>query len=244
VTGRNRLALATADVPLEPNATSRTAVAGVEAVCDPFGALYLPETRTLVVSDLHLEKGAAFARRGSLLPPYDTLSTLTILDAVLGRYDPRVVVSLGDNFHDRVGAALLPDLFRDRIVAMARGRDWIWINGNHDPDGAVGLPGISADELHFAGLAFRHEPSAVAVAGEVAGHLHPAATVRRRDRSVRRACFATDGTRMVMPAFGVMTGGLDLGHRALAGLFDRQSLVAHMLGRDRVYAVRFANLIG
>ena len=243
VTGRMRFALATADVPFDPETASRTMVAGVEAVCDPFGALYLPDTRTLVVSDLHLEKGAAFARRGSLLPPYDTLATLTILDAVIARYDPRVVVSLGDNFHDRVGAALLPDLFRERIVAMARGRDWIWINGNHDPDGAAGLPGISADELHFAGLAFRHEPTTVAVAGEVAGHLHPSATVRRRDKSVRRACFATDGARMVMPAFGVMTGGLDLRNRALATLFDRQSLVAHMLGRDRIYAVRFANLI-
>ncbi len=244
MTGRTRFALATADVAFDPGMASRTAVAGVEAVCDPFGALFLPATRTLVVSDLHLEKGAAFARRGSLLPPYDTLATLTVLDAVIARYDPHVVISLGDNFHDRVGSALLPDLFRDRIVAMARGRDWIWINGNHDPDGAAGLPGISADELHFAGLAFRHEPTEVAVVGEVAGHLHPSATVRRRDKSVRRACFATDGARMVMPAFGVMSGGLDLRHRALAGLFDRQSLVAHMLGRDRVYAVRFGNLIG
>ena len=244
VTGRMRFALATADAPFDPETASRTTVAGVEAVCDPFGGLYLPETRTLVVSDLHLEKGAAFARRGSLLPPYDTLATLTILDAVIARYDPRVVVSLGDNFHDRVGAAMLPDLFRERIVAMARGRDWIWINGNHDPDGAADLPGISADELHFAGLAFRHEPSLVAFAGEVAGHLHPSATVRRRDKSVRRACFAADGARMVMPAFGVMSGGLDLRHRALAGLFDRENLVAHMLGRDRIYPVRFANLIG
>lgn len=244
VTGRMRYALATADAPFDPHAASRTAIAGVEAVCDPFGALYLPETRTLVVADLHLEKGAAFARRGNLLPPYDTLSTLTVLGAVIARYDPRVVVSLGDNFHDRVGAALLPDFFRERIVAMARGRDWIWISGNHDPDGAADLPGTSADELHFAGLAFRHEPTAVAVSGEVAGHLHPSATVRRRDKSVRRACFATDGARMVMPAFGVMTGGLDLRHRALAGLFDRQSLVAHMLGRDRIYPVRYASLIG
>ncbi|CAG1015893.1 hypothetical protein RHIZO_05191 [Rhizobiaceae bacterium] len=244
MTGRTRFAMATADIAFNPAAASRTTIAGVEAVCDPFGALFLPGTRTLVVSDLHLEKGAAFARRGSLLPPYDTLATLTILDAVIARYDPHVVISLGDNFHDRVGSALLPDLFRDRIVAMARGRDWIWINGNHDPDGAAGLPGISADELHFAGLAFRHEPTEVAVVGEVAGHLHPSATVRRRDKSVRRACFATDGARMVMPAFGVMSGGLDLRHRALAGLFDRQSLVAHMLGRDRVYVVRFGNLIG
>lgn len=243
LTALARYARAMADAPFDPATASRAIVAGVEAVCDPFGALFLPETRTLVVSDLHLEKGAAYARRGSLLPPYDTLATLTILDAVIARHDPRVVISLGDNFHDRVGAALLPELFRDRIVAMAMGRDWIWINGNHDPDGAAGLPGTSADELHFAGLSFRHEPSAVAVAGEIAGHLHPAATVRRREKSVRRACFATDGERMVMPAFGVTTGGLDLRHQALAMLFDHERLVAHMLGRDRIYPVRFTNLI-
>lgn len=244
LTARMRFALATAATPFDPETTSRTTIAGVEAVCDPFGALFLPETRTLVVSDLHLEKGAAFARRGSLLPPYDTLATLTILDAVIGRYDPRVVISLGDNFHDRAGSALLPDVFRDRIVAMACDRDWVWINGNHDPDGAAGLPGISADELHFAGLVFRHEPAALPAEGEIAGHLHPSATVRRRDKSVRRACFATDGARMVMPAFGVLTGGLDLRHRAFASLFHKPNLVAHLLGRDRIYAVRFANLIG
>ena len=135
-----------------------TAVHGVAAVCDPLGALYMPDAAILVVSDLHLEKGAAFARRGMMLPPYDTLATLTVLSAVISRYDPKLVVSLGDNFHDRVGSAHLPEAFRSLISEMARGRDWIWINGNHDPDGTVDLPGASADEMHYAGLTFRHEP--------------------------------------------------------------------------------------
>ncbi len=239
----NRLALAAAQIEDFGSLTARTVVAGVEAMCDPFGALYLPQTRLLVISDLHLEKGAAFARRGMLLPPYDTLATLKILSAVIARHDPAIVVSLGDNFHDRVGSAHLPDMFRREIAEMARGRDWIWINGNHDPDGATGLPGQSADELHYAGLAFRHEPSLSAGHGEIAGHLHPSATVRRRDKSVRRPCFATDGRRMLMPAFGVTTGGLDLRHRAMAGLFERENLIAHLLGRDRVYSVRFSNLL-
>jgi DNA ligase-associated metallophosphoesterase len=227
-----------------PDLPERIAINGVHAVCDPLGGLHLPDHDVLVVSDLHLEKGSAFARRGMMLPPYDTLSTLKILQAIIARHDPKTVISLGDNFHDRVGSALMPDMFRQMIVDMARGREWIWINGNHDPDGAASLPGTSLDELRLAGLTFRHEPSAEPFAGEIAGHLHPAAIVRRREKSVRRACFATDGTRLVMPAFGVTTGGMDLAHPTICSLFDQTRLIAHMLGRDRIYSVRFANLKG
>ncbi|WP_245505052.1 MULTISPECIES: ligase-associated DNA damage response endonuclease PdeM [unclassified Neorhizobium] len=217
-------------------------VNGVLAVCDPLGGLYLPETGTLVVSDLHLEKGAAFARRGMMLPPYDTVATLNILSAVITRYDPKLVISLGDNFHDRKGSKYLAPELRALIAGMARGRDWIWINGNHDPDGTVDLPGSCADELIYGGLVFRHEPSLISGKGEIAGHLHPSATVRRREKSVRRPCFASDGSRLLMPAFGVLAGGLDLRHQAMHGLFDREKLVAHLLGRDRIYSVRYTNL--
>lgn len=219
-------------------------LSGVAAVCDLSGALYLPDHDTLVVSDLHLEKGAAFARRGQLLPPYDTQATLKLLDAVVTRYQPKTVISLGDNFHDRVGSALMPLPFREMISAIARGRDIVWINGNHDPDGTINLPGNSVDEYRLAGLTFRHEPSLAHGRGEVAGHLHPAATVRRREKSVRRPCFATDGSRMIMPSFGVTTGGLDLRHKAFTGLFARADLIAHLLGRDRIYSVRYGNLMG
>jgi len=224
--------------------TEEILVHGVAAVCDPLGGLYLPELGMLVVSDLHLEKGAAFARRGMMLPPYDTVATLKILQAAIARYNPKVVISLGDNFHDRKGSRLLSADLRAMIADMARGRDWIWINGNHDPDGATDLPGISTDELVYGGLVFRHEPSLLAGKGEIAGHLHPSATVRRREKSVRRPCFACDGHRLLMPAFGVLAGGLDLGHKAMHGLFQHDSLVAHLLGRDRIYSVRYGSLLG
>ncbi|PZM12321.1 ligase-associated DNA damage response endonuclease PdeM [Rhizobium tubonense] len=238
----NRLALARETNGLVAAPGVETTVHGVAAVCDPFGALYLPDAGILVVSDLHLEKGAAFARRGMMLPPYDTLATLTVLAAVISRYDPKLVISLGDNFHDRVGSQFLPEAFRSLIVTMARGREWVWINGNHDPDGTVALPGHSMDQMTHSGLTFRHEPRTGPQAGEIAGHLHPSATVRRREKSIRRPCFATDGTRLLMPAFGLMSGGLDLKHKAMAGLFDRTSLVAHLLGRDRIYSVRYGSL--
>lgn len=237
------MALAASETPPAASAAEIT-LHGVAAVCDPFGALYLPDFSCLVVSDLHLEKGAAFARRGMMLPPYDTLATLSLLSALIARYDPRMVISLGDNFHDRRGSELMPAPFRETVEELARGREWIWINGNHDPDGIFGLPGQSADELVLSGLVFRHEPSLISGRGEVAGHLHPSATVIRRGKAVRRPCFATDGIRLIMPAFGVLTGGLDLRHKAMQGLFDRNTLIAHLLGRDRIYSVRFANLIG
>ncbi|MCR9137789.1 MAG: ligase-associated DNA damage response endonuclease PdeM [Alphaproteobacteria bacterium] len=226
--------------------TADIEISGVPAVCDPLGALFLPESQTLVVSDLHLEKGAAFARRGMMLPPYDTALTLQLLELVIGRYDPVRVISLGDSFHDRHGAAGLPSASDGKLRALISGREWFWIAGNHDPDQPADLEGHCVQELYFDGLCFRHEPVAdpQTANGEIAGHLHPAARVVRRNKGVRRPCFATDGSRLVLPSFGVMTGGMNLRHPAFNGLFDRRKLTAHLLGRERIYSVPFDRLVG
>ena len=212
------------------------------AVCHPSGALFFPDLALLVVSDLHLEKGSSYARRGALLPPYDTAATLAQLEAVIMAFRPRIVVSLGDSFHDGEGAARLPLPLRVRLEAMMAGRQWIWVAGNHDPDVPADLPGDCAAELAVAGLTFRHEPSRRAGRGEVAGHLHPGARIVQRGRSVRRRCFVTDGERLIMPAFGAYTGSLNVLDRAYAGLFDMARLTAHMLGEDRVYPIAGALL--
>jgi len=219
------------------------AIAGERAVCDPSGALYLPADRLLVVSDLHLEKGSSYARRGSFLPPYDTLATLKRLAAVIARWQPSVVVSLGDSFHDAGGSGRMPEAFRGHLLDLMSGREWFWIAGNHDPVPPEGLPGDWVNELALGGLVFRHEPTRGA-AGEIAGHLHPGARIVQRGRSVRRACFACDGLRMVMPAFGSLTGTLNVLDRAFVGLFSRELLTAYMLGRDRVYPIAGALLRG
>lgn len=223
-------------------AASEIVVAGERAVCDRRGALYFPDHGLLAVSDLHLEKGSSFARRGVLLPPYDTAATLRLLHSVVAHYRPRTVVSLGDSFHDAEGSGRLPEPFRDQIAAMAVGRDWFWITGNHDPVAPSGLPGDAADEIAVGNLVFRHEPSTGASHGEIAGHLHPCARIVRRGRSVRRRCFVGDGTRLVMPAFGAFTGSLNVLDRAYAGLFSRDGLMAWLLGADRVYAIAGAML--
>ncbi len=177
-------------------------IAGERALCDPRGVLYFPELRLLAVSDLHLEKGSSLARRGALIPPYDTAATLLRLEAAIAHYLPEVVVSLGDSFHDGEGAARLHPAFRARLEGLIAGRDWFWIAGNHDPDAPADLPGRTVRELAVGALLFRHEPSRTWVEGEVAGHLHPCARIVQRGRSVRRRCFAADGARMIMPAFG------------------------------------------
>lgn len=226
------------------DAPGLVAVAGEAALLDPRGALHLPDFGVLVVSDLHLEKGSAAARQGRLLPPYDSLATLDLLAAVIATHRPRIVVSLGDSFHDGGGAGRLPLPCRERLELLMAGREWVWVAGNHDPEAPAGLPGAVAGEIALGRLRLRHEPLAGAQAGEIAGHLHPGATVVRRGRAVRRRCFAGDGTRLVMPAFGAFTGALDLRDRAYDGLFRRESLVAHLLGKTRVHAVAASRLRG
>ena len=167
---------------------SEIAVAGVALVADCAGALYWPEEGALLVADLHLEKGSSFAARGVLLPPYDTAAALARLARLIAAYAPRVVIALGDSFHDGAGPARLGDGDRAALGALQRGRDWIWITGNHDPQPADGIGGSFGGALALGPLVFRHQPTGAA--GEVAGHLHPVARVSGRGRTVSRRCFA------------------------------------------------------
>jgi len=224
-------------------ADNTLAIAGVTLVADCAGAIYWPDEKLLVIADLHLEKGSAFAARGVLLPPYDTASTLARLGGLVERYAPHLVIALGDSFHDGDGASRMADVNRIALKALQRGRDWVWMAGNHDPDPADGIGGRFADALALGPLTFRHEPSAAASEGEIAGHLHPLARVARRGRAVSRRCFASDGRRLVMPAFGAYAGGLNVRDRAIAMLFGTLAFTAHMLGERRLYAVAAARCL-
>jgi DNA ligase-associated metallophosphoesterase len=225
-------------------AHGRVTVAGIALAADCLGALYWPEEGLLVVADLHLEKGSSFARRGSLLPPYDTAETLSRLARLIAHYAPRTVIALGDNFHDGGGPARLSGEDRASLIALQRGRDWIWIAGNHDPDPAEGIGGTFAAMISIGALTFRHEPSRDAPDGEIAGHLHPVARVSQRGRAVSRRCFATDGKALVMPAFGAYAGGLNIRDRAFANVFGARKVTAHMLGEGRLYAFAASRCLG
>jgi DNA ligase-associated metallophosphoesterase len=227
----------------ETRADDIIAVAGVTMVADRAGALFWPDEGLLAVADLHLEKGSAFAARGVLLPPYDTPATIGRLAVLIERYAPRLVIALGDSFHDGGGPDRMADTSRAALKALQRGRDWIWITGNHDPDPVENIGGRFAQTIAIGSLTFRHEPSAQSCDGEIAGHLHPLARVARRGRAVSRRCFASDGRRLVMPAFGAYTGGLNVRDRAIVSLFGTLSFTAHMLGERRIYAFAAAKCL-
>jgi hypothetical protein len=143
-------------------------------------------------------------------------------------------VALGDSFHDGGGPARLGDGDRESLRLMQRGREWIWITGNHDPEPADGIGGSFTDAFIAGALTFRHLPSGAT--GEVSGHLHPVARISHRGRAVSRRCFAADNTRMVMPAFGAFAGGLNVRDAAFADLFGTLAFAVHLLGNGRVYS--------
>jgi len=213
---------------------SELAVAGVAMLADLSGALIWEEQRLLVVSDLHLEKGSSFASRGVLLPPYDTVATLSRLGAVIARHDPRMVIALGDSFHDREAHERLTRSNRDTLAALQARRDWIWISGNHDPALPSDLGGMVATEVAIGPIHFRHEPTGAF--GEIAGHLHPKARIATRGRAMERRCLATDGERAVMPAFGAYAGGLSIRDAAFGKIFSLD-FMAHVLGDVRMHIV-------
>jgi DNA ligase-associated metallophosphoesterase len=211
-------------------------IGGLTLRLDLSGAIYLPDERTLLVADLHLEKGASFARRGLMLPPYDSAATLVLLHAAIRRHAPRRIVALGDSFHRKDSATLLDAETRAALVALMAGHDWIWISGNHDPDAPAGLPGLALPEMMLGGVALRHEPCPDATTPEIAGHLHPAAKIRLRGRSLRRRCFALSASRCVMPAMGAYAGGLNLCDAAFAPLFGG-GVSPRVIGDGRIFAI-------
>ena len=171
------------------------------------GALWWPDARVLCVSDLHLCKSERMMRRGgAALPPYDTLDTLTRLRQEIDRTRPDTVICLGDSFDDRAAADALSDQELSTINQMQAGRQWIWIEGNHDP-GPIDVGGTHLASFVYRGLTFRHIATSAGHA-EVSGHYHPKATLLTRGRAISRPAFLYDATRLILPAFGTYTGGL------------------------------------
>ena len=213
------------------------AVCGVAFDLTPEGAAFLAAERLLVVADLHLEKGSAFAARGIALPPYDTRATLARLENLIARFRPRIVIALGDSFHDARADSRMAAEDAAHLARLTRSCDWIWIAGNHDPAPPREFGGEIMEEFHLGPLTFRHEPQSAPAAGEIAGHLHPCAAVRVRGRRLRRRCYASDGTRMVLPAFGAYAGGLNVLDRAFDDLLPGLDFHAWMMGGRTVVLV-------
>lgn len=204
---------------------------GETLVIDGRRAVFWPRRQLLIVADLHLQKAASFAPSGTFLPPYDTRATLARLVALMNDHRPEQVVSLGDGFHRRDSYQGLGGDDLAQLQALARVCTWTWVHGNHDPDAPADHGVAGGSVLELAPLRLTHHPGAGPVAGEIAGHLHPKASVRVRGRRVSSACFVLDGHRLLLPAFGEFTGGLDVWDPAIAGLYPG-GFTALLAGRD------------
>lgn len=200
------------------------------------GAAWLPAYGALLVADLHLEKGSSRARFGVHLPPYDTCAGLGALQAAVNRWQPARVILLGDSFHDGGGPERMDAGDRAALEAIGTQTELIWISGNHDPDLPASLPGRHACELALGPLTLRHEPT-VRAGAEIAGHLHPAASIVRRGRKVRAKCFVLASNRLILPAFGAYTGGLDVRHAAFRPLLPGDAFKVVMVGRASLHVL-------
>lgn len=205
----------------------RFSFAGQELAALAEGALWWPARRALLVADLHFEKASWFAGHGQLLPPYDSVATLAALTALTDRLEPAEIWCLGDSFHDDDGAQRLPEPARAALAALAARRRWTWISGNHD---AGALPGIGTmiDEVEVDGVVLRHEALPGETRPEISGHFHPKLRIRQRGRMVARRCFVATPTKLVLPALGAFTGGLDAADPAILNAVGpgAQALVA------------------
>ena len=234
--------LRSGDAAASPCGGLTVRVGRAEALLRTSGALWIEAARALVVADLHFEKGSSYAMGGQMLPPYDTRETVSRLEREIAATAPDLLIFLGDSFHDRAAHARLAAEDAARIAALATGRTLIWVVGNHDADGpGDSLPGETRAELDVGGLLLRHEPQKGLQPGEVSGHLHPCAKVRGTGGRVRRKCFVTDGDRLILPAFGAYTGGLNILDQAYRGLFARPPLAA-ALGAGKVHAIDWRSL--
>lgn len=217
-----------------PPALAACALAGVELALHPEGVALAGDT--MIVADLHLEKGTAFAVRGQMLPPYDTLETLRRLSRLVGELAPARVVLLGDSFHSRHHALGETAPARLLIETLARRADLVWVAGNHDPELPLPLPGRQVPAWRIGPLLLRHMPEADGER-EIVGHLHPAGRLATRAGQQRRKCFVLSGQRLLMPAFGALTGGIDVSDALIARWFPEAAARAFLLCRDRLQEV-------
>lgn len=190
----------------------RFSFSGHDLTALPQGALFWPARRALLVADLHLEKASWFAKSGQMLPPYDSIATLADLTAIVAATDAAEIWCLGDSFHDQAGCDRLPAEARALLTALTQKTRWTWITGNHDPGIADHCGGEIVEEAEVDGLLLRHEADPSESRPELSGHFHPKLRIHLRGRLVSRRCFVATERKLILPAFGALTGGLDAHH--------------------------------
>jgi DNA ligase-associated metallophosphoesterase len=209
--------------------------AGEEMRLLPGRAVYWPREQALLVADLHLEKASFFAVHGQMLPPYDSRETLERLARAVRETGARRVFALGDNFHDTAGGLRLEAHAAGMLAALTRALDWVWITGNHDAELTAAVGGALAEEIATGGLVLRHRATPEEARPELSGHFHPRLSVWARGRRIARPCAVMSERRLILPAFGALTGGMDAADPAiLSAMQPAQSIDALLPGRGKL----------
>ena len=206
--------------------------AGEEFALVQSRALYWPREQALLVADLHLEKASFYARFGQMLPPYDSRETLERVALALRETGARRVFTLGDNFHDGDGANRLEPHAAGMLAALTRATDWVWVTGNHDDGSTLGT---AVAELAVSGLLLRHEALAGETRPELSGHFHPKLRVSVRGRQIVRPCAVASETKLILPAYGALTGGMNAADPAIiAALQPARSATAVLSAQGKL----------
>ena len=213
-------------------------------LCHCSGIVFHEKTETLIVSDLHLEKGSSYADSGQLLPPYDSLKTLKYLCHMSFILQPKVVVALGDSFHDANGPARLGIEEHQMINQVRVQAEWIWIIGNHDSELPPNWPDHVMQEYYIGNVVLRHEAAELKDGDvEITGHFHPKALAKVRGKNISKRCFAFDSTRMIMPAFGSYTGGLNVLEAPVREVFQERPFNTLMMGSKGLFSYPSQSLV-
>ncbi len=214
----------------------RISLNGLDFIPDLSGALFVPDFKTLLIADLHLEKASNMARRGVHLPPYDTRASLMQLEAVIAQTRPEQLIFLGDSFHDDGARERIDGADLARLRALSESAATIWITGNHDPHPPTDIGGRIADHVVLGGVTLRHEPKKLGEEDfEISGHLHPGSAVSQRGKRIHCKCFIADSRRLIMPAFGSFTGGLSISAPPFKALYVERNFHVWMLSQRAIY---------
>jgi len=211
-------------------------LSGMDMIPCLSGAVFVPDLKTLLIADLHLEQGTSLARRGAHVPPFDTASSLALLSTIIERDRPERLIFLGDSFHDAEGSIRLEDGHRKTLKVFTSAVETFWISGNHDPTPPEDVGGIHCEQIMLGAIILRHEPSVLQQGQcEISGHLHPGCVVVQRGRPLRGKCFAYDGKRLIMPAFGAYTGALSVTSSPFQNLFEEAVTEVLMIGKAALH---------
>jgi len=174
----------------------------------PEKAIWFPVHKILLISDVHLGKGAHFRKSGIPIPTKLSQEDLANLSDLITHYKPKKIIFLGDLFHSDINDDWnWFSLWRQLHLEI----ELILIKGNHDIISLELYHSLNiqvVDEMSLGPFLLLHNlPKKKRLEYILAGHIHPGIKLRGKGRqSLTVACFYFTPDYAILPAFGKFTG--------------------------------------